>query len=59
MVTSITVKVVDTNEKIMEVKIRRMRKEMVGLYYLAHIASVIVLYRFWLLVPNLSMVYRW
>ena len=42
-----TVKVLEINEKIREVKIRSMRKDLVGLYYLAHIASVLIIYHFW------------
>ena len=56
---SVTVKVRDIDEKIREGKIRRMRKELVGFYYLAHIASVLLFYNFWWLVIVLSMVYRW
>ena len=44
--TSVTVKVGEIDEMIREVKIRSMRKELVGVYYLAHIASVLVLYHF-------------
>ena len=56
---SVTVKVREIDEKIREGKIRRMRKEMFVLYYLAHIASVLVLSLFWWLVPIFSMVYIW
>ena len=35
-----------------------MRKELVGLYYLARINSVLVLSQFWYLVPVFCMVYR-
>ena len=35
---SVTVKFGEINEKIREGKTRSMRKELVGLYYLAHIA---------------------
>ena len=45
--TSLTVKVGDIDDKIREGKSRRMRKDMVGLYYLAHIVSVLVLSQFW------------
>ena len=38
MGNSVTVKVKDIDEKIREGKSRRMRKELFGLYYLAHIA---------------------
>ena len=58
MGTSVTVKVGDINEKIMKGKSRRTRKELVFLYYLAHIDYVLLLYHFWWLVPILSMVYR-
>ena len=33
--------------------------ELILLYYLAHIASVLVIYHFWLLVAIFSVVYRW
>ena len=56
---SVTVKVGEINENIREGKIRRMRKELVGLCYLAHIASVLVLSQFWWLVPVFYMLYRW
>ena len=56
---SITVKVGEINEKIREGKIRSMRKDLVGLYYLAHIAFILVIYHFWWLVLVLSMVYIW
>ena len=59
MGTSVTVKVGEIDEKIREGKSRRMRKDLVGLYYLAHIASVLILSQFWWLVPVFSMVYRW
>ena len=59
VVTSVKVKVVEIDENIKDGKIRRMRKDLVGLYYLAHIASILVLSRFWWLVPVLSVVYRW
>ena len=36
-----------------------MRKELFGLYYLSHIASFLVLYQCWCIVPVLSMVYIW
>ena len=57
--TSVTVKFGDINEKIREGKNRRMRKELFGFYYLAHIAYVLVLSQFWWLVPVFSMVYIW
>ena len=47
--TSFTVKVGDINKNIREGGSRRMMKDMVGC--LAHIASVLVLYKFWWLVP--------
>ena len=56
---SVTVKVGDINDNIREEKSIRMRKDLVGLYYLAHVAFVLVLYQFWWLVPIFSMVYRW
>ena len=55
--TSVTVMVRDIYEKIRESKIIRMRKELVDLYYLAHIASVLLFSRFWWLLPLLIMVY--
>ena len=55
--TSVTVMVRDIYEKIRESKIIRMRKELVDLYYLAHIASVLVFSRFWWLLPLFIMVY--
>ena len=57
--SSVTVKVGEIDEKIREGKGIRMRKELVGLYYLAHIDSVLVLYHFLWLVPVLSMLYIW
>ena len=57
--TSITLKVGEIDKKIREGKSRSMRKDMVGLYYLAHIASYLVLSQFWWLVPVFSIVYRW
>ena len=45
--TSVIVKVGDINENIRDGKIIRTRKELVGLYYLSHIASAIVLSHFW------------
>ena len=57
--TSVTAKVKEIDKKIREGKTRSMSKELISLYYLAHIASVIVLSHFWWLVPILSMVYRW
>ena len=56
---SATVKVRDINEKIREGKIRNMMKEMVVLYYLSHIASVLILFLFWWLVPVFYMVFIW
>ena len=56
--TSVTVKVGEIDEKIREVKSRRIRKELVGLY-LTHISSVLIISHFWWLVPVFSMVYRW
>ena len=56
---SVSVKVGDIDEHIMEGESRRTRKELVGLYYLAHISSVVVLSRFWWLVPVFSTVYIW
>ena len=44
--TSVTVKIRDIDEKTRDGKTRRMRKELVGLYYLAHIYSVLVLSHF-------------
>ena len=41
--TSVTVKVGDIDKKIREGESRSMRKELVVLYYLAHIASIIVI----------------
>ena len=41
--TSVTVKMGDIDEKVREVKSRRMKKELAVLYYLAHISSVILL----------------
>ena len=49
--TSVTVKVGEIDENIREGNIRRIRKDLVGC--LAHIASVLVLYHCWLLVPVL------
>ena len=40
-------------------KIRSMTKDLVGLYYLAHIVSVLILSQFWWLLPVLYMVYSW
>ena len=57
--TLVTVKVIDIGENIREGERRSTRKELVGLYYLAHIAYVIFLYHFWLLVPVFYMVYIW
>ena len=57
--TSVTVKVGEIDEKIREGESRRARKELVGLYYLSHIASALVLSHFWWLVPVFSMVYIW
>ena len=57
--TSVTVKFRDIDEKIREGKIISMRKGMFGLYYLTYIASVLFLSHFWLLIPVLSMLYRW
>ena len=57
--TSVSVKVKEINEKIREGKIRSMRKELVGLYYLAHINSVLICSNVWWLVPVFYMVYRW
>ena len=57
--TSNTVKVGNIDEKIREGQSRGMRKDLVGLYYLAHIASFLVLSQFWWLVPVFSIVYRW
>ena len=57
--TSVTVTVGEINEKIREGKSRSTRKDMVGLYYLSHIASYLVLSQFWWLVPVFSIVYRW
>ena len=45
--TSIKVKVGEIDEKIREGQSRRMRKELVGLYYLANIDSVLILSHFW------------
>ena len=44
--TSITAKVREIDEKIREGERRRTRKELVGLYYLAHISSILVLSQF-------------
>ena len=56
---SVTVNVGEINEDIREGEIRRMMKELVGLYYSSQIASVLVISHFWWLVPVLSMVHRW
>ena len=45
--TYVTVKVGEIDEKIREGKSRRMRKDLVGLYYLSRISSVLVISRFW------------
>ena len=45
--TSLTVKDWETNEDIREGKSRRIRKNLVGLYYLSHSPSVLALYHFW------------
>ena len=57
--TSGTVKVGEIDEKIREGESRSMRKDLVGLYYLAHTAYVLIISRFCWLVPVFSMVYRW
>ena len=57
--TYVTVKVRDIDEKIREVNIRSIRKELVGLYYSSHVDSIPVLSSFWWLVPVFSMMYRW
>ena len=57
--TSVTVKVREIDEKIREGKNRRIRTEMVLLYDLEHIASVLFLSHFWRLVPVFSIVYIW
>ena len=57
--TSVTVKVGEIDEKIREGKSRRMRKELVGLCYLAHINYFLVLSHFWWLLTVFYMVYRW
>ena len=54
-----TVKAGEINEKIREGKNRRMRKDLVGLYYLSHIDYVLVLYNLLCLVCVFFMVYRW
>ena len=56
--TSVTLKVGEIDENIREGKSRRMRKDLVRFYYLAHIASVLVLYIFWWLVIFVSILYR-
>ena len=54
----VTVKVREINEKIRERKSRRLRKELVGLYYLSQVYSVLILSHFCWLVTVL-MVYIW
>ena len=56
---SVEVNVVDIDENIREGKSRRMSKDLVGLYYLAHIPFVLVLSRCCWLGPVFSIVYRW
>ena len=56
---SVTVKVRYIDENIREGGSRRMKKDLVVLYYLSHIASVLFLYHFWWFVPVLSISYRW
>ena len=57
--TSVTVKVGEIDEKIMEAESRSMRKELAGLYYLSHISFVLMLSHFWFLVLVFSVVYIW
>ena len=58
MGTSVTVKSGEIDEKIRDGKSISIRKELVGLYYLSHIASVLVLSHILWLVLVFSMVYR-
>ena len=49
----------EIDENIREGKIGSTRKELVGLYYLSHIVSILGLYQFWCLVIVFYVVYRW